>query len=76
MSETKTVRDFSEPCKHGYRIWHVIKDTDTTDGGNIAYPRMCPGGAELILSKVTAEGASGLEAWIIRHEPRDVRETE
>ena len=50
----KTVRDFSQPCKHGYRVWHLVEDMDTTDGGNVVYPRMCPGGAEMTLTKVTA----------------------
>lgn len=75
MADMIVLRDFSEPCKHGYQIWHVVKDTDTTDGGNVIYPRVCPGGKKVIMQSVhicTCLMTGGDVGWPMSTSERDL----
>lgn len=53
VSETLIVRDPMRPCEHGYRNCHFVYPRPPSLEG-LDQSGRCPGGAEIILSKVTA----------------------
>ena len=66
-----TVRDHSEPCKHGFYAWHDYWYPPSGGGSMaVANPGGCPGGRKRTFTKVDIDVDEGggslsvLEAWV------------